>query len=214
MELAPGAFHLPRFLSIDEQRALVDHCRALLDGPVPAYVPTVRGGGKMHVRMLCLGRHWNGKTYRYEPTRADYDDLPAPPLPGRISPARRPRRVVCRHGDRRRPLHHEFLRGGRPHGASSGQGRKRAVARRGRARRLDLARRHRAIPVRRARAVATRSNRSCSSQATPSCSAARPGSGITACRASFAAPRRPSSRIDGRFNLTFRQYDVDRDIGT
>ena len=35
----------------------------------------------MHVRMLCLGRHWNGKTYRYEPTRSDFDDLPAPPLP-------------------------------------------------------------------------------------------------------------------------------------
>jgi DNA alkylation damage repair protein AlkB len=31
--------------------------------------------------MLCLGRHWNGKTYAYEPTRADYDDLPVPPLP-------------------------------------------------------------------------------------------------------------------------------------
>jgi alkylated DNA repair protein (DNA oxidative demethylase) len=31
--------------------------------------------------MLCLGRHWNGKTYSYEPTRADYDNLPAPPLP-------------------------------------------------------------------------------------------------------------------------------------
>ena len=59
----------------------VDRCRALLDGPVPAYVPIVRGGGKMHVRMLCLGRHWNGKTYRYESTRADYDNLPVPPLP-------------------------------------------------------------------------------------------------------------------------------------
>jgi alkylated DNA repair protein (DNA oxidative demethylase) len=48
---------------------------------VPAYVPVVRGGGKMHVRMLCLGRHWNGTTYRYEPTRSDFDHLPAPPLP-------------------------------------------------------------------------------------------------------------------------------------
>jgi DNA alkylation damage repair protein AlkB len=72
---------LPRYLPLEDQRALVDECRALADGPVPAYVPTVRGGGKMHVRMLCLGRHWNGKTYAYEPTRADYDDLPAPPLP-------------------------------------------------------------------------------------------------------------------------------------
>ena len=72
---------MPRYLALEEQRALVAECRALVDGPVPAYVPTVRGGGKMHVRMLCLGRHWNGKTYAYGPTRADYDDLPAPPLP-------------------------------------------------------------------------------------------------------------------------------------
>jgi len=35
----------------------------------------------MRVRMLCLGRHWNGKTYRYEATRSDFDNLPAPPLP-------------------------------------------------------------------------------------------------------------------------------------
>jgi len=81
VEIAPGACHLQRYLSIEDQRALVAQCRALVDGPVPAYVPVVRGGGKMHVRMLCLGRHWNGQRYTYEPTRADYDNLPAPPLP-------------------------------------------------------------------------------------------------------------------------------------
>src|SRR5947207_801237 len=81
MEIAPGAFHLHRYLAVDAQRALVDQCRALVDGAVPAYVPVVRGGGKMHVRMLCLGRHWNGKTYAYEPARTDYDGQPAPPLP-------------------------------------------------------------------------------------------------------------------------------------
>ena len=80
-EIVPGAFHLRQYLSIDAQRALVDRCRALVDGDIPAYVPIVRGGGKMHVRMLCLGRHWNGKTYAYEPTRSDFDGLPAPPLP-------------------------------------------------------------------------------------------------------------------------------------
>ncbi len=81
MEIAPGAFHLPHYLPLDEQKALADQCRALLDGAVPAYVPIVRGGGKMHVRMLCLGRHWNAKTYQYESMRADFDGLPAPPLP-------------------------------------------------------------------------------------------------------------------------------------
>ena len=81
MEISCGAFHFRRFLDINRQRALADHCRALVDGAVPAYVPIVRGGGKMHVRMLCLGRHWNAQTYRYEPTRADFDGLEAPPLP-------------------------------------------------------------------------------------------------------------------------------------
>jgi len=79
--IAEGAIHLPAFLSVDRQRDLIAECRALMDGPVRAYVPTVRGGGQMHVRMLCLGRHWNGQKYQYEPTRADFDDQPAPPLP-------------------------------------------------------------------------------------------------------------------------------------
>lgn len=81
MEIAPGAFHLASYLNVADQRALVDACRALADGAVPAYVPVVRGGGQMHVRMLCLGRHWNGKTYTYESHRSDFDNLPAPPLP-------------------------------------------------------------------------------------------------------------------------------------
>jgi alkylated DNA repair protein (DNA oxidative demethylase) len=81
VEIAPGAFHARGYLSLEAQQALAGQCRALVDGAVPAYVPVVRGGGTMHVRMLCLGRHWNGKTYAYEPTRTDFDNLPAPPLP-------------------------------------------------------------------------------------------------------------------------------------
>lgn len=81
MEIAPGAHLFPRYLAPDRQRALLDRCRALIDGAVPAYVPIVRGGGRMHVRMLCLGRHWNAQTYQYEATRADYDGLAVPPLP-------------------------------------------------------------------------------------------------------------------------------------
>jgi DNA oxidative demethylase len=83
-ELAPGAFLLARYLPIDHQRALVEQCLALRDGQPPAYVPRVRGGGIMHVRMLCLGRHWNGKDYRYESNRTDFDGEPAPRLPDNL----------------------------------------------------------------------------------------------------------------------------------
>jgi alkylated DNA repair protein (DNA oxidative demethylase) len=81
VEVAAGAFHLPGGLPIEQQRWLVAECLALMDGAVPAYVPTVRGGGRMHVRMLCLGLHWNGQLYRYERTRSDFDGLPVPPVP-------------------------------------------------------------------------------------------------------------------------------------
>jgi alkylated DNA repair protein (DNA oxidative demethylase) len=79
--LASGAIHLPGFLDVESQQGLVGRCRELMDGDPAGYVPTVRGGGKMHVRMLCLGHHWNGQAYAYEPTRSDYDGRPAPPLP-------------------------------------------------------------------------------------------------------------------------------------
>jgi alkylated DNA repair protein (DNA oxidative demethylase) len=81
MQIAPGAFHFSGYLTLARQASLAAACVGLVDGGVPAYVPTVRGGGKMHVRMLCLGLHWNGQTYRYEPTRSDFDNRPVPPLP-------------------------------------------------------------------------------------------------------------------------------------
>jgi len=79
--IGDGATWLKHWLPIDEQRDLVNRCRAMMDGPAGGYVPTVRGGGKMRVRMLCLGRHWNALTYKYESTRADYDHVPVQPLP-------------------------------------------------------------------------------------------------------------------------------------
>ena len=79
--IADGAVWLKHWLTVDEQRVVVEQCLAIMNGPVGGYVPTVRGGGKMHVRMVCLGRHWNALTYKYEPTRADYDDAPVLPVP-------------------------------------------------------------------------------------------------------------------------------------
>jgi len=81
VEVAPGAIWLRNWLSLDVQAQLVDRCRALLDGPGGGYTPTVRGGGKMHVQMMCLGRHWNPLTYTYESARVDHDDLPVAAVP-------------------------------------------------------------------------------------------------------------------------------------
>ena len=81
MEIAPARITSRACSSLERQRTLAQVCRALVDGAVPAYVPIVRGGGKMHVRMLCLGRHWNARTYQYESSRSDFDGLPPPPLP-------------------------------------------------------------------------------------------------------------------------------------
>ena len=35
----------------------------------------------MHVRMLCLGRHWNPLTYSYQSTRDDHDGQPVAAIP-------------------------------------------------------------------------------------------------------------------------------------
>ena len=81
VSIAPGAVWLKGYLEPMEQRHLAAECLRRLEGPAGGYVPTVRGGGKMRVRMVCLGRHWNPLTYRYEATRADYDGQPVEPVP-------------------------------------------------------------------------------------------------------------------------------------
>ncbi len=72
------------------QREQWTMCSNLAAGPVPMYTPTVRGGKKMSVGMLCLGKHWNGLTYKYEDRRSDYDGLAVPPIPDEMS------EIACR----------------------------------------------------------------------------------------------------------------------
>jgi DNA alkylation damage repair protein AlkB len=85
MKLEDGLFFFQSRLAAAEQRALWHECRALADGPVPMYTPTVRGGRKMSVGMLCLGKHWNGMTYTYEDVRSDFDRLAVPTIPERFA---------------------------------------------------------------------------------------------------------------------------------
>jgi alkylated DNA repair protein (DNA oxidative demethylase) len=83
--LADGVVLLQSRLSADEQQELWSLCRTLSEGPVPMYTPTVRGGRKMSVGMLCLGKHWNALTYGYEERRSDFDGLAVPEVPPRLA---------------------------------------------------------------------------------------------------------------------------------
>ena len=95
VELYPGAWHLRGYLTLAEQRHVLDRCRQIAEGPVGFYVPTVRGGRKMSLEMLCLGLQWNALTYTYEPVRSDYDGQPVPPLTSDLADlARRAAAVV------------------------------------------------------------------------------------------------------------------------
>lgn len=84
-EVAPGAIHLHHYLSADEQLGIAERCLDLGAREAGFYTPVVRGGHPMSVRMLCLGRHWNARTYSYEDLRTDIDGRPAPELPGDLA---------------------------------------------------------------------------------------------------------------------------------
>ncbi|HEU4391531.1 MAG TPA: alpha-ketoglutarate-dependent dioxygenase AlkB [Blastocatellia bacterium] len=81
LEIFPGAFHLRQYLSAQEQITLIARCKQVGAQPAGFYTPAVRNGAYMRIQMVCLGLHWNARTYKYGPTRSDYDDLPVQAIP-------------------------------------------------------------------------------------------------------------------------------------
>jgi len=77
----PGVAYLPRYLTLDRQRALAAEALELGATESGFYTPIVRGGKPMSVRMMCLGKQWNALTYRYDDTRADIDGRPVLAVP-------------------------------------------------------------------------------------------------------------------------------------
>ncbi|MFG2592091.1 alpha-ketoglutarate-dependent dioxygenase AlkB family protein [Streptomyces sp. NPDC048438] len=63
MEVAPGAWHVPGWLSPAQQRELVSECRAWATGPVPIRHTRLPRGGVMSVQTVCVGWHWQPYTY-------------------------------------------------------------------------------------------------------------------------------------------------------
>ncbi|WP_433236719.1 alpha-ketoglutarate-dependent dioxygenase AlkB family protein [Streptosporangium sp. CA-135522] len=80
LQVAPGAVHVPGWLSPDRQRELVQACRAWAAGPVAMRAARLPGGQVMSVRTVCLGWHW--QPYRYSRTADDAGGGRVADLPG------------------------------------------------------------------------------------------------------------------------------------
>ena len=78
-EIAPGAVHVPGWLSPAQQRELVSACGEWARGPAPMRHTKLPNGGVMSVQTVCLGWHW--LPYRYSRTADDVDGAPVAPFP-------------------------------------------------------------------------------------------------------------------------------------
>ncbi|WP_072690551.1 alpha-ketoglutarate-dependent dioxygenase AlkB family protein [Rhodococcus marinonascens] len=78
-EIAPGAVHVPDWLTLDEQRHLVVECRRWATAPVPMRAAQLPTGHRMSVQTVCLGWHW--RPYSYARTADDAGGGRVAPVP-------------------------------------------------------------------------------------------------------------------------------------
>ncbi|GAA3880886.1 alpha-ketoglutarate-dependent dioxygenase AlkB [Leifsonia kafniensis] len=72
-EVAPGAVHVPGWLSLEEQQGIVAQFMHWARGPVPIRAAKLPGGHEMSVRTVCLGWHW--QPYRYTREAGDVNGV-------------------------------------------------------------------------------------------------------------------------------------------
>ncbi|WP_413755933.1 alpha-ketoglutarate-dependent dioxygenase AlkB family protein [Streptomyces sp. MMBL 11-3] len=78
-EIAPGAVHVPDWLTPGRQKELLEACREWARPPAGLRTVRTPGGGTMTSRQVCLGRHWY--PYGYASTAVDGDGAPVKPFP-------------------------------------------------------------------------------------------------------------------------------------
>ncbi|MEU5289625.1 alpha-ketoglutarate-dependent dioxygenase AlkB family protein [Streptomyces umbrinus] len=81
-EIAPGAVHLPDWLTAERQSELLEACRAWARPPAGLRTVRTPGGGTMTSRQVCLGWHWY--PYGYARTVVDGDGAPVKEFPERL----------------------------------------------------------------------------------------------------------------------------------
>ncbi len=67
-EIAPGAVHVPGWLTLEQQAWITGRFREWTQGPVPIRAATLPGGHRMSVQTVCLGWHWQPYKYTREAT--------------------------------------------------------------------------------------------------------------------------------------------------
>ncbi|MET4541607.1 alkylated DNA repair protein (DNA oxidative demethylase) [Arthrobacter bambusae] len=77
--IAPGAVHVPGWLSAEQQRWIVGRFSEWTQGPVPLRAATLPGGRRMSVRTVCLGWHW--QPYKYTREATDVNGRPVLDFP-------------------------------------------------------------------------------------------------------------------------------------
>jgi alkylated DNA repair protein (DNA oxidative demethylase) len=78
-EPLPGVVHVPDWLDLDTQGALVDEFRRWAQAPAGLRHPRMPTGHVMKVQSVCLGWHWS--PYAYSRTADDTDGAPVKPIP-------------------------------------------------------------------------------------------------------------------------------------
>jgi DNA oxidative demethylase len=78
-EPLPGVVHVPGWLDLDAQRALVAEFRCWAEPPAGLRHPRMPTGHLLSVQSVCLGWHWS--PYAYSRTADDTDGAPVKPLP-------------------------------------------------------------------------------------------------------------------------------------
>ncbi len=78
-EIAPGAVHVPDWLTPAAQARTLAACREWARPPAGLRTVRMPSGGEMSVRTVCLGWHWF--PYGYARTVVDGDGAPVKPFP-------------------------------------------------------------------------------------------------------------------------------------
>jgi len=77
-EIAPGAVHVPGWLSLEQQAWIAARFREWAEGPVPLRAAKIRGH-EMSVKTVCLGWHW--QPYKYTRDATDVNGRRVLPFP-------------------------------------------------------------------------------------------------------------------------------------